>query len=80
MHCIIDSMNISQLYLCFVSVFLSVTICVHVFSAAALRNHPVITKFGTQRRGLTAYVLPEEEMIKRHFPVKGESLSDHIHS
>ncbi|KAG7222562.1 hypothetical protein INR49_016159, partial [Caranx melampygus] len=37
----------------------------------ALRNHPVITKFGTQRRGLTAYVLPEEEMIRRHFPVKG---------
>ncbi|TKS68543.1 RNA exonuclease 5 [Collichthys lucidus] len=37
----------------------------------ALRTHPVITKFGTQMRGLTAYVLPQEEMIKRHFPVKG---------
>ncbi|XP_068583846.1 RNA exonuclease 5-like isoform X2 [Cebidichthys violaceus] len=37
----------------------------------ALRIHPVITKFGTKRRGLTAYVLPQEEMIKRHFPVKG---------
>nr|XP_046226674.1 RNA exonuclease 5-like [Scatophagus argus]XP_046226683.1 RNA exonuclease 5-like [Scatophagus argus] len=37
----------------------------------ALRSHPVITKFGTQRRGLTAYVLPQEELIKRHFPVKG---------
>ncbi|XP_020498848.1 RNA exonuclease 5 [Labrus bergylta] len=37
----------------------------------ALRNHPVITKFGTQRKGLTAYTLPQEEMIRRHFPVKG---------
>ncbi|XP_047430937.1 RNA exonuclease 5-like [Mugil cephalus] len=37
----------------------------------ALRSHPVITKFGTQRRGLTAYVLTQEEMIKKHFPVKG---------
>ncbi|KAK2817339.1 hypothetical protein Q5P01_025530 [Channa striata] len=37
----------------------------------ALRIHPVITKFGTQRKGLTAYVLTQEEMIKRHFPVKG---------
>ncbi|GLD68267.1 putative RNA exonuclease NEF-sp [Lates japonicus] len=37
----------------------------------ALLTHPVITKFGTQRRGLTAYVLTQEEMIKRHFPVKG---------
>uniref|UniRef100_UPI0037E9167E RNA exonuclease 5-like n=1 Tax=Semicossyphus pulcher TaxID=241346 RepID=UPI0037E9167E len=37
----------------------------------ALRSHPVITKFGTQRRGLTAYVLPLDEMIKRHYPVKG---------
>ncbi|KAE8300468.1 RNA exonuclease 5 [Larimichthys crocea] len=37
----------------------------------ALRSHPVITKFGTHMRGLTAYVLPQEEMIKRHFPVKG---------
>ncbi|XP_031719052.1 RNA exonuclease 5 [Anarrhichthys ocellatus] len=37
----------------------------------ALRIHPVITKFGTQRRGLTAYVLPQEEMIKKHYPVKG---------
>ncbi|KAK9540698.1 hypothetical protein VZT92_003135 [Zoarces viviparus] len=37
----------------------------------ALRIHPVITKFGTRRRGLTAYVLPQEEMIKKHYPVKG---------
>ncbi|KAL6111005.1 rexo5 [Pungitius sinensis] len=37
----------------------------------ALMTHPVITKFGTQRRGLTAYVLTEEEMIKRRYPVKG---------
>ncbi|KAI3353424.1 hypothetical protein L3Q82_019946, partial [Scortum barcoo] len=37
----------------------------------ALRSHPVITKFGTQKRGLTAYVLSQEEMIKRHYPVKG---------
>ncbi|XP_029314539.1 RNA exonuclease 5 [Cottoperca gobio] len=37
----------------------------------ALRIHPVIGKFGTQRKGLTAYVLPAEELIKRHYPVKG---------
>ncbi|XP_056224531.1 RNA exonuclease 5-like [Seriola aureovittata] len=37
----------------------------------ALKNHPVITRFGIRRRGLTAYVLMEEEMIKRHYPVKG---------
>ncbi|KAK1886864.1 RNA exonuclease 5 [Dissostichus eleginoides] len=38
---------------------------------AGLRIHPVITKFGTKRRGLTAYVLPEEEMVKKRWPVKG---------
>ncbi|XP_071359955.1 RNA exonuclease 5-like isoform X2 [Trachinotus anak] len=37
----------------------------------ALKNHPVITKFGIRRRGLTAYALTQEEMIKRHYPVKG---------
>ncbi|KAM3622714.1 uncharacterized protein V6R79_002254 [Siganus canaliculatus] len=37
----------------------------------ALRTHPVITRFGTQTRGLTAYVLSQEEMIRRHFPVRG---------
>ncbi|XP_058496955.1 RNA exonuclease 5-like isoform X2 [Solea solea] len=37
----------------------------------ALRCHPVITKFGTQTRGLTAYLLPLQEMIQRHYPVKG---------
>ncbi|XP_054460153.1 RNA exonuclease 5-like isoform X2 [Anoplopoma fimbria] len=37
----------------------------------AMTLHPVITKFGTKKRGLTAYVLSQEEMIKRHFPVKG---------
>ncbi|XP_073327192.1 RNA exonuclease 5-like [Pagrus major] len=36
-----------------------------------LSCHPVITKFGTQRRGLTAYVLSQEEMIKKNYPVKG---------
>ncbi|XP_069023360.1 RNA exonuclease 5-like [Embiotoca jacksoni] len=37
----------------------------------ALRSHPVIAKFGTQRKGLTAYVFTQQEMIQRHFPVKG---------
>ncbi|XP_036949422.1 RNA exonuclease 5-like [Acanthopagrus latus] len=37
----------------------------------ALKHHPVIAKFGTQRRGLTAYVLSQEEMIKKNYPVKG---------
>ncbi|KAF7662363.1 hypothetical protein LDENG_00237440 [Lucifuga dentata] len=36
-----------------------------------LKWHPVVSKYGTERRGLTAYVLTQEEMIKRHFPVKG---------
>ncbi|KAM3864623.1 RNA exonuclease 5 [Diretmus argenteus] len=38
---------------------------------AALVWHPVIRRYGTKRRGLTAYVLTQEEMIKGHFPVKG---------
>ncbi|XP_076004090.1 RNA exonuclease 5 [Genypterus blacodes] len=33
--------------------------------------HPVISKFGTKRRGPTAYVLTQEEMIKKRYPVKG---------
>ncbi|KAM4595767.1 RNA exonuclease 5 [Fundulus diaphanus] len=37
----------------------------------ALKHHPVITAFGTQRRGLTAYVLSQPQMIKHHYPVKG---------
>ncbi|XP_029006693.1 RNA exonuclease 5 [Betta splendens] len=37
----------------------------------ALRSHPVISTFGVQRKGLTAYVLSQEEMIKTHYPVKG---------
>ncbi|XP_030278162.1 RNA exonuclease 5 isoform X2 [Sparus aurata] len=37
----------------------------------ALNHHPVIAKFGTQRSGLTAYVLSQEEMIKKNYPVKG---------
>ncbi|XP_017282676.1 RNA exonuclease 5 [Kryptolebias marmoratus] len=37
----------------------------------ALKHHPVITAYGTQRRGLTAYILTPAEMIKNHYPVKG---------
>ncbi|XP_014860914.1 PREDICTED: putative RNA exonuclease NEF-sp isoform X2 [Poecilia mexicana] len=37
----------------------------------ALKYHPVITAFGTQRRGLTAYLLSQQQMIKNHYPVKG---------
>lgn len=37
----------------------------------ALRSHPVIMKFGTQTRGLTAFLLTQEEKIKQHYPVKG---------
>lgn len=62
------------------TVTLSSCVCVCVcvcllFTAAALRIHPVITAYGTQRRGLTAYVLTQEEMIKKHFPVKGELMT-----
>ncbi|KAM9769536.1 RNA exonuclease 5 isoform 1-T2 [Menidia menidia] len=37
----------------------------------AVKHHPVITTFGTQRRGLTAYVVSQEEMIKNRYPIKG---------
>uniref|UniRef100_A0A8C7ZIS8 RNA exonuclease 5 n=1 Tax=Oryzias sinensis TaxID=183150 RepID=A0A8C7ZIS8_9TELE len=37
----------------------------------ALKHHPVVTKYGTEKKGLTAYVLTPEEMIKNHYPVKG---------
>ncbi|XP_055014697.1 RNA exonuclease 5 [Boleophthalmus pectinirostris] len=40
-------------------------------SHKGLRSHPVIFKFGTERRGLTAYLLSEEERKKRHYPVIG---------
>ncbi|XP_029949919.1 RNA exonuclease 5 [Salarias fasciatus] len=36
-----------------------------------LYTHPVVRAFGKQKRGLTAYVLSKEEMIKKHYPVKG---------
>uniref|UniRef100_A0A3B4FHG3 RNA exonuclease 5 n=1 Tax=Pundamilia nyererei TaxID=303518 RepID=A0A3B4FHG3_9CICH len=51
----------SSLYLC------SLFLC----TGAAMKNHPIITVFGTERRGLTAYVLTEDEMIKNNYPVKG---------
>lgn len=50
-------------------------ICVLLCTAAALNHHPVIAKFGTQRSGLTVYVLSQEEMIKKNYPVKGECVS-----
>ncbi|XP_034043617.1 RNA exonuclease 5-like isoform X2 [Thalassophryne amazonica] len=37
----------------------------------ALKWHPVISSFGNKRRGLTAYVLTEEDMVRRRFPLKG---------
>ncbi|RVE75917.1 hypothetical protein OJAV_G00003680 [Oryzias javanicus] len=37
----------------------------------ALKNHPVITKFGMERKGQTAYVLTQEERIKNTFLSKG---------
>lgn len=43
-------------------------------SASALKRHPVITTFGTQKKGLTAYVLSQQQMIKQHYPVKGNHL------
>ncbi|KAM6971846.1 RNA exonuclease 5 [Aplochiton taeniatus] len=38
--------------------------------SGALWWHPVISRFGTATRGLTAYTLTIEEMIKKRFPVK----------
>uniref|UniRef100_A0A673ZYN4 Exonuclease domain-containing protein n=1 Tax=Salmo trutta TaxID=8032 RepID=A0A673ZYN4_SALTR len=37
----------------------------------SLRWHPVIRKFGLETRGLTGYLLTQEDMIKKHFPVRG---------
>ncbi|XP_057698914.1 RNA exonuclease 5-like [Corythoichthys intestinalis] len=36
-----------------------------------LRTHPVIRKYGTGKSGPKAYMLTQEELIKRHYPVKG---------
>ncbi|XP_077461308.1 RNA exonuclease 5 [Stigmatopora argus] len=36
-----------------------------------LRTHPVVLKFGTKKRGPTAYMLTQEDLIKKHYPVKG---------
>uniref|UniRef100_A0A8C6TB75 RNA exonuclease 5 n=1 Tax=Neogobius melanostomus TaxID=47308 RepID=A0A8C6TB75_9GOBI len=36
-----------------------------------LRNHPVLRKFGTECRGLTAYLLSAEEMSRKNFPFTG---------
>lgn len=59
---------------CFKDASIILCVCV-LFTVAALRIHPVITAFGTQRKGLTAYVLTQEEMIRKHFPVKGEFIT-----
>ncbi|XP_043971605.1 RNA exonuclease 5-like isoform X1 [Gambusia affinis] len=37
----------------------------------ALKDHPVITTYGTQKKGLTAYLLSRQQMIKYRYPVKG---------
>lgn len=39
----------------------------------ALRCHPIITKFGTETRGLTAYLLSLDEMNKHNYPVRGRA-------
>ncbi|XP_026887699.2 RNA exonuclease 5 isoform X2 [Electrophorus electricus] len=33
--------------------------------------HPVARRYGLKRRGLSSYLLTEEEMIRKNFPVKG---------
>lgn len=54
--------------------------CYHTFLIVfvafflALKHHPVVTKYGTEKKGLTAYVLTPEEMIKNHYPVKGKPI------
>ncbi|KAK0149591.1 RNA exonuclease 5 [Merluccius polli] len=56
---------------CFLYSDLLLNMYVNDFFSAVLRLHPVIRKFGTQVKGLTAYTLTKEERIKRHFPVRG---------
>ncbi|KAI1896182.1 hypothetical protein AGOR_G00092170 [Albula goreensis] len=34
--------------------------------------HPIIRKYGTQKKGLTRYLLSPEEMDKKAFPLKGD--------
>ncbi len=41
--------------------------------AAVLRWHPVIRRFGLSTAGLTSFLLTQQEMIKQHYPVKGET-------
>ncbi|KAJ8001400.1 hypothetical protein DPEC_G00169120 [Dallia pectoralis] len=36
-----------------------------------LQGHPVIRKFGLKTRGMTGYLLTQEDMIRKHFPVHG---------
>ncbi len=45
--------------------------------AAVLRWHPVIRRFGLSTAGLTSFLLTQQEMIKQHYPVKGET---HTHT
>ncbi|XP_036413267.1 RNA exonuclease 5-like [Colossoma macropomum] len=33
--------------------------------------HPVLRRFGLKKKGMSSYLLTEEEMIKKSFPVKG---------
>ncbi|XP_056136702.1 RNA exonuclease 5-like [Lampris incognitus] len=37
----------------------------------ALKYHPIIRRFGAETKGLTAYTVKKEDMIKKCFPVKG---------
>ncbi|XP_072240813.1 RNA exonuclease 5-like isoform X1 [Leuresthes tenuis] len=37
----------------------------------AVKHHPVITTYGTRRRGLTAFLLSQEEKMKNHYPIEG---------
>ncbi|CAL9699825.1 unnamed protein product [Knipowitschia caucasica] len=41
-----------------------------------LRTHPVITKYGIKRRGLTAYLLTADDMAKRKYPLIGSPGSE----
>uniref|UniRef100_A0A4W4H0W3 Exonuclease domain-containing protein n=1 Tax=Electrophorus electricus TaxID=8005 RepID=A0A4W4H0W3_ELEEL len=50
--------------------FMGVCVCLGV-GVADVIWHPVARRYGLKRRGLSSYLLTEEEMIRKNFPVKG---------
>lgn len=35
-------------------------------------HHPVVRRYGMKKKGLSSYLLTEQERMKKNFPVKGQ--------